>query len=144
MATFKTQKELEDAILKRCKIAVAQTEEFVYDIIKETLDKFYGEYMPSLYIRTEQILRSAVKTGVVSTGKGWKAEVYFDVGSLNHPTGNWSEPEILSTVMIGNAPHGGWEPAGGTPVWTTSINEISPKIFDEIKRNLIKAGIPVR
>ena len=51
--TFKNEKELEDFILAKCKVAVAQAEERIYSVIDSFLKNFYS-WEPEEYKRTYQ------------------------------------------------------------------------------------------
>lgn len=153
MPTFNSVAELESYVIQRMQPAVRAVQERVHQIIQKYLEQFYGEYEPFLAIRTWQVFDSLVKTNVVRSGKGWEGEVYFDLGALNHPhsyvgkdgktlvTSDWSEAEILASVMTG-ATHGG--ATGGVPVWTTAMGEINPQWVSWFKQELIAAGIPIQ
>lgn len=152
MPTFNSVAELESYVIQRMQPAVRAVQEKVHQIIQKYLEQFYGEYQPSVAVRTWQVFNSLVKTAVVRSGKGWEGEVYFDLGALNHPPSyigqdgrtvkkGWSEAEILASVMTG-ATHGG--ATGGVPVWTTAMGEINPQWVSWFKQELIAAGIPVQ
>ena len=152
MPTFNSVAELESYVIQRMKPAVQAVQEKVHQIIFNYLNAFYGEYEPSVAIRTYQVLDSLVKTNVVSTGKGWEGEVYFDLGRLSHPrqyigqdgrtvTSDWSEGQILASVLTG-ATHGG--AAGGIPVWSEAMGTINPAWLQWFKQELIAAGIPIQ
>lgn len=149
---FNSVAELESYVIQRMKPAVQAVQEKVRKIIENYLYLFYGEYQPSVAVRTWQVFDSLVKTAVVRSGKGWEGEVYFDLGALSHPPSyigqdgrtvkkGWSEAEILASVMTG-ATHGG--ATGGVPVWTTAMGEINPQWVSWFKQELIAAGIPVQ
>lgn len=149
---FNSVAELESYVVQRMKPAVQAVQEKIHKIIENYLYLFYGEYQPSVAVRTWQVFDSLVKTAVVRSGKGWEGEVYFDLGALNHPssyigqdgrtvTNGWSEAEILASVMTG-ATHGG--ATGGVPVWTTAMGEINPQWVSWFKQELIAAGIPIQ
>lgn len=152
MPTFNSVAELELYVVQRMHPAVRAVQERVHQIIQKYLEQFYGEYQPSVAIRTWQVFNSLVKTAVVRSGKGWEGEVYFDLGALSHPssyigqdgrtvTKGWSEGAILASVMVG-ATHGG--ATGGVPVWTNAMGEINPQWVSWFKQELIAAGIPVQ
>ena len=152
MPTFNSVAELESYVIQRMKPAVQAVQERVHRIIENYLFAFYGEYQPSVAVRTWQVFDSLVKTAVIRSGKGWEGEVYFDLGALSHPRqyigqngrtvySKWDEGKILSSVMTG-ATHGG--AAGGIPVWTTAMGDINPEWLQWFKQELIAAGIPVQ
>lgn len=152
---FKSEKQLKEFLLTKCKAAVVQTEEKVHRIIDDCLQQFYNEFQPDEYIRTEQLLHSLVKSDVKSTGNGFEAEVYFDVNSLNYQNGwietmsghgyaNWDKDTILEVVMTGSysgLPHGGHE--DGTAIWTESIKRLGD-IWNLLEQELRAQGIPIK
>lgn len=151
MPTFNSVAELKSYIIKRMQPAVRNVQEKVHQIMFNWLNAFYGEYDPSVYIRTFQVLDSLVKTNVVSTGNGYEGEVYFDLNALSHPRqyigqdgrtvyANWDEGTILNSVMTGST-HGGV--VGGTAVWTEAMSVITPECIQWLKQELIAAGIPI-
>lgn len=134
--------------------AITDVEErAVYRIIKDTLDKFYGEYTPKEYKTTLQVLNSLVRSGVMGGGGHYKASVYFDVGALSHPRPamgmsgemhdvNWSEGQILDSVMKWGT-HGVLG-GGGTAVWTESHDaKIAPELIEKLVDSLRAHGVPV-
>ena len=164
---FKTVKELENHILKKSKVAVGLAQEKTAMIINHFLTQFYNEFSPIMYVRTEQLLRSLVKTRVVhDTKKGWIAEVYFDLDALDYstriipaqlsssdkitnenkykgkPWGKENDAWVLDTAMTGNLPHGGY--AEGTAIWTESMKILNKEAIDILKEKLIQAGIPIK
>lgn len=150
---FNSVAELKSYVIMQMKPAVEAVQEKIHRIIENYLYAFYGEYQPSISVRTWQIFDSLVKTSVVQNGNGWEGEVYFDLDALNHPkryigqdgstvvTSDWNEIEILSSVMTG-ATHGG--AIGGIPVWTTAMGDINPEWIQWFKQELIANEIPVQ
>ncbi len=151
---FNSKEQFETYVLKKCEKAVAQAERQVYDVIKKFLDKFYGEYTPVEYNRTEQFLRSLVKSDVKIMGNQVVAEVYFDLSKINYPdpaqgkSGRLHDrqatnEEILKNTLTGVYPHGWYEPAGGTGVWTGAFPVIDANAIEYLKNELIASGIPI-
>ena len=149
---FKNEEQLKSFLMAKCKSAIVQAEEKVHRIIDGCLQQFYSEFKPDEYIRTRQLLHSLVKSGVKQVGNGFEAEVRFDVGSLNyqkgvvptqHGTGfaAWDKETILKVVMESEVPHGGY--ASGTAIWTESMKRLG-NIFELLKQELIKQGIPIK
>ena len=143
---FKNEAQLKAFILKKCQSTVKIAEEKVHKTIDECLQQFYGEFDPEEYIRTSQLLHSLVRSGVKSTGNGYEAEVYFDVGLLNyqkgvvptqHGTGYaaWSDETVLDVAMESKVPHGGY--AVGTTIWSVSnakLGDIRVLLLEELKK----------
>ena len=155
---------MEKYMMKALRRTVENGRDKAYNVIHFSLLKFYGEYTPQFYERTKQILNSLVKSEVVSTGNGYEAIVYVDLGRLNHPkfrryqrycenprkSGNlktyyierkWSEDQILDSVMLDGS-HGQSNP--GTAVWVESMAELDVEFLGFLKKELIRNGIPVR
>lgn len=149
--TFGSGAEVKAYVLKQMQPAVKEVQEKVHDVCTKFLNVFYGEYEPSIAIRTYQVFNSLTKTEVKKRGNGWEAEVYFDLSKLNHPkqyigqdgrtvTMGWNENQVMHSVMIGHA-HG--SKPGGTAVYTEALEQISPQAVQWLKQELIAAGIPV-
>lgn len=100
--------------------AVGEVEGKVHGTMRGNLGQFYGEFSPEMYIRTDALNSSLQSTGVMSTGSGASAEIFFTTPSYS--TGTWSGETVLNVALEGGAPHGGY--AGGTPVWTASMAEL--------------------
>lgn len=152
---FNSIAEFEKYVLDRCKVAVANSEKKVHKVIDTFLKKYYSEFTPKEYIRTYQLLHSLVRSGIRSTGNGYEAEVYFDVGALNYETGymylqhtaehgmlgyaTWDGAKVLETAMQGS--HGGY--VDGTPIWDVSMAKLQP-ILDLLLKELRAAGILIQ
>lgn len=147
-----TVEEIKRDILLRTKIGVLNTRERIYGVIERCLQQYYGEYKPSSYIRTEQLLKSLVRE---SDFDGLGFEVYFDAGRLNYENGvmellhtpqsgmygwaTWGADEVLDTAMHGS--HGGY--AQGVAIWDDSMADLGD-ILLLIRRELIAAGLPIK
>lgn len=157
--TFNSWDDLESYILSRSKDAVIIMREKVYEVIHRFLKQFYSEYTPVLYERTEQLLYSLVKTEVKQSegGKGWVAEVYFDLSALDYHTytlngilytkDNWTkydDERVLRVAMEGEHPHGGWSTDKETAIWTESMAVFKKEKLNILKKALEDAGIPVK
>lgn len=164
--TFNSIDELKNYLLSQSGVAIKIAQERIFKIIEDFLLKFYEEFSPEVYVRTYQLLCSLVKTGITSTGNGWTAEVYVDIGSLNYsnrivpqgqPWSDYAKPEntyhredwsdantewVVETAMTGSEPHGGY--SGGTAIWTESMEEINRDLIKILRQSLIDAGIPVK
>lgn len=160
--TFDSMDALKNYILSCSEIAIERATTKVNYIINHFLTQFYNEFTPDVYVRTEQLLRSLVKTHAVKTANGWAAEVYFDLSALDYstrivPSGkSWSKDNtfhknpwtdentewVFETAMTGSKPHGGY--ASGTAIWTESIKELNAEKRNILRQALIDAGIPVK
>lgn len=147
---FNSVEELKGYVLGKCAAAVANVEQKVHAVIDQTLAQFYGEFEPSEYIRTYNLVHSLVKTGVKSTGNGVEAEVYFDASALNYASpvqgksGRYHEAlynggQVLDMAMHGS--HGGY--TSGTAIWSVSqarLGDIYALLIKELKAQ----GIPIK
>lgn len=151
---FKNEAQLKSFLLAKCQKAIAIAEEKVHRVIDGVLNQFYNEFDPEAYIRTNKLLHSLVKTGVIPTGNGYEAEIYFDVSMLDYelgemPTKNgkykgwnsWSGQEVLDVAMTSAFPHGGREL--GTAIWVESTQRLGD-IMNLLERELKAQGIPIK
>ena len=152
---FKSEEQLKSYVLERCRNAVSNAEQKIHKTIDSFLIRYYGEFTPDEYIRTNKLMHSLVKTGVKSSGNGFEAEVYFDISRLNYEQGmmplqhtpehgrygwaTWTGDKVLETAMNGS--HGGY--VGGTPIWGASMSQLG-NIVELLKQELIKQGIPIK
>lgn len=153
--TFKNKKELERFILKKCRLALIKSQEEIYRIIKDFLRQFYMDYDPTIYERTGQLLQSLVQSRIVSDGKGYKAEVYFDLDSLSYEGGNPSGEQVMAAASqgyhgaIGKMPYKDGEflymhGQTGVSVWDDPIKILDAKAIEILKNMLIAEGIPIK
>jgi hypothetical protein len=124
---FSNEAALKAALVAACTNAVAEVEKKVYTELAGNLNQYYTEFTPEEYIRTGALMGSLEETGVMSTGNGASAEVYFSTpsyqtgfvplqsGRLGYAT--WSGGQVLDTAMHGS--HGGY--TGGTPIWDDAM-----------------------
>lgn len=137
----------------KTRLGVFNAREKIYSIIEKNLQIYYGEYDPTSYIRTEQLLKSLVRT---STDKHF--EVYFDASALNYKNGlmelkhtpetgiygwaTWGADKVLDTAMYGS--HGGY--VTGRGIWNASEAEFAAMggIVQMVVKELKAAGLPVR
>ena len=147
---FKNEKELEKFLLEKSRLALMKAQDKVYAIIKKFLDQFYNEYDPSKskygYERTYQFLNSLVKSQIVRDGKGYKAEVYFDLNYIYETGANPSGEDVMKAAEWGRHGAMGLMVADfkGTAIWHESLGELNAKAID-ILVNMLKAeGIPIK
>jgi hypothetical protein len=125
-----------------------------YEIIHDVIVQFYEDYTPELYERTEQLLRSLVKGRVYPTAKGYAADIYFDLSSLNYVTGNQPSGEqvmaaasqglhgaIGSDLLYVDARAKG---GSGVGVWKDSLRVLNAEAIRILKDSLIAHGIPIK
>lgn len=154
MPTFSSSGALEGYIKGKAARALQETKIHVIDQSNATMDRFYNEYEPSEYMRTGW-LRGSMNSDSVPDVAGLSFEITFEPDRMHHyrPTAmgksgaihsvDWDEGEILENSFMGSAPHGGWPPAGGAPIWP----EIERRVSDvpSVMRDALMAqGLPIK
>lgn len=147
--TFKNEKQLKDFLLKKCKTALAVTQEKAYKIIDMHVQRFYADYSPEDYQRTYQLMRSLVKSNIRSTGSGYEAEVYFDRGYLDHAYNTGSHPsgrDVMDVAAIGGHGANGLKVIyfGGADAWHTPLAVLDLEAINILVQELRIAGIPIK
>ena len=145
---FKSQKELESFLMKKLRLAILKAQDEVYVIIKKFLYQYYGDYDPIMYERTYQLLQSLVQSRIVSDGKGYKAEIYFDVDSLNYVTGlSPSGEQVIDAAAYGGHGAEGLRVVSGktdVSAWNDPIQKLNSDAINILKKMLIAEGIPIK
>lgn len=143
---FKNEAQLKSFLLSKCQNALIKAQEQVYQIIDRFVKEFYAEFSPEMYERTYQLYRSLVKSDVVPTGNGYKAEVYFDVSSLVYTSGSSPSGEQVMNAAAygGHGAEGLHIIAGGTGIWDEPKQILNAEAINILKRMLISEGIPIR
>lgn len=151
---FKNEKELERFIMRQSRLALLKAQDKVYSIIKKFVRQFYSEYDPIVYDRTYQLLQSLVQSRIVPNGKGYKAEIYFDVDGLRYTTGAKPSGEQVMKAAAQGA-HGAMgnangvdllyvDSGAGTGVWDDPIMYLDANAVDILVDMLRADGIPVK
>ena len=148
--TFKNRNELLHFLYDKAYDALRNAQVVVYDIIQDYLQQFYADYDPVLYERTEQLLRSLVKGDIRPSAKGYVADVYFDLSSLNYFTGNQPTGEQVMKAAaqglhgaIGENllyVHGNT----GVGVWYDALQVLDAEAIRILRDRLIEKGIPIK
>jgi hypothetical protein len=144
---FKDKKQLERFLLKKCRLALLKAQDEVCKIIKQFLYQYYADYDPVMYERTYQLLSSLVESRIVSDGKGYRAEVYYNFDGLNYETG--SQPS--GKQVMDAAAYGGHGATGlkivygsGKDIWYEPLEIIDAEAINILKKMLIAEGIPIK
>ena len=158
MPTFSSAAELKAYILSKSYTAVNNATNTAHDILEEKVDAFYRSE-PDYYLRTGRLRSSLTNPVVTSSGNGVEGEVHFDEGMLNYRQGlvpiknpplpngyeeGWAEHsgiDVLNAAMTGDAGELNW--TNGTAILNESMTTLRDKMYDEIKKDLIAAGIPI-
>ena len=138
-------------------MALLNAQEEVYKIIKNFLRQFYGDYDPSAYQRTYQLLQSLVQSRVVSKGNGYVAEVYFNLDALSYDGGNPSGEQVMAAASqglhgaIGKIPNSKYNSNfqyipgnSGIGIWDDPIEILDAKAINILKNMLIAEGIAIK
>lgn len=144
---FKNEKQLEAFLLQKCRNALVKSQEQVYQIIDRFVKEFYAEFTPEMYERTYQFYRSLVKGDIVRTSKGYEAQVYFDLSSLNYVTGSKpSGEQVMGAAEWGRHGAMGLATADfkGTSVWHEPLAILDAQAINILKKMLISEGIPIK
>lgn len=143
---IKNETQLKRVLMPKLENALFKTQEKVYQIIDRYLKMFYADYDPVLYDRTEQLLRSLVKSQVHQDGNGFVAEVYFNFNELKYYTG--AKPEGIQVMDAaakgGHGAEGLRVVAGNIGIWEDPIRVLDEKAIKILKRMLISEGIPIK
>ena len=145
---FKSQKELESFLMKKSRLALLKAQDEVYRIIKNFLYKYYADYEPVRYQRTYQLLSSLVQSRIVSKGKGYEVEVYFDVDGISYDTGEMpSGQQVMEAAAVGmHGASGLYMTHGksGVNIWEDPIQVLDANAIGILKDMLISEGIPIK
>lgn len=154
MPTFSSSGALEGYIKGKAAKALQRAKVHVVDQSNATMNRFYDEYDPSEYIRTGW-LRESMNQDSVPDEAGLSFEITFEPDRMHHyrPTAmgksgaihsvDWDEGTILENSFEGSAPHGGWPPAGGAPIWPEIERRVSD-VPSVMRDALIAQGLPIK
>ena len=133
------QKALQPVLLKM----VDELAERVYETLNYYLDEYYTGWTPSSYRRTQDFLRSAVKTDAKPYRGGVKASVYIDyegmddyVNATGYQVARWANEGLHGGLSVSHKPH----------VWDDTMNETinNGSLLELAVEYLRSHGIPVR
>lgn len=143
---IRNAKDLEKVLLEKSKPALAKAQNRVYEIIRGFLCQFYDEYEEQTeYKRTEQFLNSLVESRIVPDGKGYKAEVYFNLNYVYKDGANPTGEQVMKAAEWGRHGAMGLLVADfkGTSVWHESLWKLDAEAIDILVDMLKAEGIPV-
>lgn len=143
---FKNEKQLENFLLQKCKVALERSQNQVYKIIDLYLNRFYADYDPILYERTYKLLHSLVKSNVRPEGKGFVAEVYFDLDYLYTTGAKPSGEQVMDAAAYGGHGAKGLKivNGGGEDVWFTPLEILDAEAIEILESMLRAEGIPLK
>ena len=151
---FKNKNDLLYFLYDKAYDALKNAQTVVYDIIQDYLQQFYDDYDPVLYERTEQLLRSLVKSDIRPSAKGYVAEVYFDLSSLNYITGNQPTGEQVMKAAAQGL-HGAigsdllyvdprTKGGSGVGIWNDPLQVLDAEAIRILRDRLVEQGIPIK
>lgn len=133
------QRALQPVLLKM----MDELAERVYETLNYYLDEYYTGWTPSSYRRTQDFLRSAVKTEAKPYRGGVKASVYIDyegmddyVNATGYQVARWANEGLHGGLSVSHKPH----------VWDNTMNETinNGSLLELAVEYLRSQGIPVR
>lgn len=146
---FHSMSELKAYLMPKMEKALIRERDSVYSVINMYLKQFYEEYDPNEYHRTEQLLRSLVKSEIKQEANGFSAYVYFDIDGLDYALhrASWTKEmnrtvaNIALTGKKGDAPaisvkHGYKYPHGGYNIAKRKRGVHQTKIWIESLKTL--------
>lgn len=142
---FNSIESLEKHLLDKIESALYVTGELVYDKADEKLAEFYAEYDPDYYKRTNQLRDNTLSFRPVKrTYNGAEVEVGYTDTEVNYKHGNTTL--TISNSMMGAYPHGGYEFAGGEPIFVKLLDDLFKYGYADyaIERGLKSVGIHAR
>lgn len=122
---------------------VDELTERVYETLNYYLDEYYTGWTPSSYRRTQDFLRSAVKTEAKPYRGGVKASVYIDyegmddyVNATGYQVARWANEGLHGGLSVSHKPH----------VWDDTMDETvsNGSLLELAVEYLRSQGIPVR
>lgn len=81
---IKNSRQLEKAMGELMKDAIFDASKAAEEIVDEFLRKWYGDYYPSQYDRTNQFLYSCVTSKVIRKGDTYSTTIYIDWKHMHH------------------------------------------------------------
>jgi hypothetical protein len=142
---FHSIKDIKKDLLNKIEQAVYDAGELVYERADEKLAQFYNEYEPDYYIRTNQLRDNSLSfSPAKKTNNGVSVEIGYIDQEINYNNGN--TPLTVWNSMMGDYPHGGYEPAGGNPVFISFYNDLFELgyINHAVETGMRHAGIPAK
>lgn len=160
---FKNDQQLNNHIKKLMHSTIEETQLQVEKIINSFIEKYYKEYSPIFYDRTNAFLHSVVKTDIKQTKTGFKCSVYINTdGAMGEYLRN-DGIEVMDMINRGyhadtslngskrlpygytSNPYNARYNIKGTKVWDESINEIENKniFINTLREHFRKNGLNV-
>lgn len=132
--------------------ALKATQQEIYDVIQRHIQRYYDEYTPIVYERTQQFLNSLIKTELVRTGNCISCRVQINDNYLQYKyPGN---PNWKGSIPATGQDVAKWanEHTHGSIIhresafWEDAMRDLGGEqgIYAIMKKNLKNAGIPIK
>ena len=132
--------------------ALKATQQEIYEVIQRHSQRYYDEYTPTVYERTQQFLNSLIKTELVRAGNCISCRVQIDDNYLQYKypgSPNWRS-NIPATgqdvAQWANEHTHGSIIHRGSAFWEDAMRDLGGEqgIYAIMEKNLKNAGIPVK
>lgn len=133
--------------MKQSRQALMKAQDEVYRVVRKWIGKFYKDYTPELYDRTAKLFGSLVESRIVSDGKGYKAEVYFNLSGIYNTGSNPTLEQVFEAAKMGLHGADGLHVEEGynhISIWDNPIQELDSAAIDILVDMLKTEGIPVK
>lgn len=150
---FKSEIELKNFLLQKCKTAVKNTADGAYQEIKDNTVAWYGDYTPidGGYQRTDQLNAAKNENFIIRevnySGDSCEETIKLDTSGIYNSGKNPSREQVVDTAAQGL--HGvkdgdGWKYVGGKTGVKLWDEGLQAKVQDELIQALIAQGIPIK
>lgn len=128
---FKNTNYLYDYIEIQIKTYLSQAGERIKEVIKDYIqERFYDQYDPQFYDRTDQLLNSVTCTKVKQIGNTYQIEIYLNTDGVNYYSWENGQRMKIDPELIFEASSEGWHGATQT----------DGRFMDEAKADLKKGN----
>ena len=163
--TIRNMNDLSKALEPRIRQILDLVAEDVKKDIDEALDRYYDDYNPVSYLRTDQLKNCCKISKISKNGTAFDIEIYLDIDSLQYTT---KGADAYKTVKSGDAGlHGGWNPSNisagqipwediadnngtrygsGTQIWEEPMRELfdNGKLIELFKKYARLRGLNIK
>lgn len=143
---IKSEADLERILLPKMKNALIKAQDKVHKIIDMYVQRFYADYDPIMYDRVYKLMHSLVKGEIIKSGKGYKAEVYFNLDYLYNTGAKPSGKDVMDVAAFGGHGAKGLRVVygGSENIWYAPLEVLDNEAIEILKDMLISEGIPIR
>ena len=154
--TIRNINGLKQIVDAKIQTALTATYDEINDTLEYYIDRYYDEYKPKMYDRTNTLLDSPIELNVTKTKGGYACSVGFSDDYLNYQypdtyVDTGTIPNIPATgldVVAWNDMYGshGYTVNGKVQMWSDTIDALGGRdgIIQIFKRNLRACGLPIQ